>query len=100
MLNALYVSCYVKYKETHYIIVAEYANKIKLLNPLAGNDKLVVLKSNVMACTQYKPAKLVTHLNYKYLVTGSGFIISIRTGRVMQWCATDSNRMAILELAK
>ena len=88
---------FVKYKGVLHIIVgfSDDMSTFQILNPLAGNAKLMVKSSNLSA-TPYNYAKCVLHAGNKYLCTKKGTIISLKTGRVMEWDANNGNRKAIL----
>ncbi len=90
------VSAYVKYKGIVHIVVGmnETYTLFQILNPLAGNTKLMVqpAKLQPMNCS----ATCVEHNGHSYLVTKKGTIISYATGRVMNWGNKNGNRIAIL----
>lgn len=45
-------------------------------------------------------AKVIEHKGNKYVVYDDGKIVSVKTGKIMQWTSENGNRKAILELAK
>lgn len=88
---------FVKYKGVLHIVVGydDDMSTFQILNPLAGNAKLMVKGRNLSA-TPYTYAVCVLHMGNKYLCTKKGTIISLKTGRVMEWDANNGNRKAIL----
>ena len=90
--------CYVTYKGTKMLIVTEKPSKVTLINPLVGNAKVTVLKTNVIT-TNHRPAVIVAYKMARYIVTALGCIISVKTGKVMKWDDTDDNKLAILKLS-
>lgn len=88
--------CY--YKGNTYIVVKDLGDKVSLLDPLKGNNKLIVLKGNILPRPEH--AQRVTFRNSDYLVTHKLMIISVKTGRVMKWSSNDPIRNEILELYK
>ncbi|NQZ74632.1 MAG: hypothetical protein HRT61_00725 [Ekhidna sp.] len=87
---------YVKYKGTLQVIVDfnEDVTMVKILDPKT-QVKLNVSTRNVSA-TQFDPMPVVTHKGKDYLVSVKGLIISLTTGRVMKWDASNGDRKAIL----
>jgi hypothetical protein len=92
------VGTYVVYKDTVQVIVKVSLNdRVQLLNPLGGNTKVTVLRANVIG-TNYKPMTLMSYNAAFYLVSRVGTIISLKTGRVMQWVEDHGHRVAIMNL--
>jgi hypothetical protein len=83
---------FVQYKGVLHIIVdfSDDMRTFKILNPLAGNAKLMVKGENLSA-TPYTAAVCVLHAGSKYLCTKKGTIISLRTGAVMKWEANNGH---------
>ena len=87
---------YVIYKGVNMVIVDfnDNCSMFKLLNP-STQVKLMVGVKNISA-TNYTPMSAVRRNGSNYLVSKKGMIISLTTGRVMNWSTTDHNRADIL----
>jgi hypothetical protein len=91
------VSDYVTYKDTTYIVVELRGNLAVILNPLQGNTKLQVSVDKLIKRNNGNTV-VVEYRGNEYIVTHSMMIISLRTGRVMNWASTDGNHDAIIRL--
>ncbi len=89
---------YVEYKGVAYIITEDNGAMVKILNPLVGNNKLNVKRTSVKAM-RIEPAVITEYKSARYLVTLKECIISLATGKVMQWGPTNGVRIAILNNA-
>jgi hypothetical protein len=93
------IGSYIWYKGIAYIVLEMAAGSlVKILNPLASQVKLQVKMSN---CTfiDCPTAKRVTYQDRDYLVTGKDMIISLGSGRKMNWNDSHKERLDILALA-
>lgn len=91
---------YVKFKGEYYIIVEELKDgtEVKLLDPRRGNYKIKCKVSNIELTPNI--CKRVLVKGSQYLVTKNKYIVSLATGRVVQWNDSSSSRKAILALAQ
>ena len=92
---------YVTYKDKTYLVIKEFDDndKVQLLNPLEVRpqaQKVCVKQSNV-TLLPIPPATMVYHNNTDYMVTKKGLIVSMVTGKVMQWQENNGDRVAILK---
>ena len=95
-LNPHKAGHYVTYKGLTHISLND-SNVCHIMNPLAGNVKLKVCFSKLEA-TNYKPATVVRYKYREYIVTANDMIISLVSGKVMQWDEDNGDRKAILAI--
>ena len=93
-LNPHKAGHYVSYKGITHISLND-SMSCHIMNPLAGNVKLQVSFSKLEA-TNYKPATVVCYKHKEYIVTANDMIISLVSGKVMQWDEDNGDRKAIL----
>lgn len=91
------VGSYVSYKDTTHVVVELRGNLAVILNPTKGNAKLQVAVKNLVAVANGNTV-VVEYQGNEYIVTHKFTIISLRTGRVMNWAENDGNRVAIIKL--
>lgn len=91
---------YAKFKGEYYIVVEELKDgtEVKLLDPRRGNYKIKCKVSNIELTPNF--CKRVSVKGAQYLVTKYKHIVSLATGRVMQWNDSSSSRKTILALAQ
>ena len=89
---------YVTYKgATHVIVKVMLNDRVQLLNPAKSAVKVIVLRRNITP-TNYRPMVLISYNAAFYLASAVGTIISLKTGRVMQWSEDHGHRVAIMNL--
>ena len=89
------VGQYVSYKFNTHMVTKTHGYWVWIIDPRLGNVKLKVNYRNLKA-TRFPSAKVVTHQYRQFIVTGKGTIISVTTGKVMQWGEENGDRIAIL----
>ena len=95
--NNTIIGSFVKYNGTYNIVVGTDSTDrlVKILNPVKGNAKLQVLSTNLEFINTPK-APMIEHKWKMYIRTNKGTIISLTTGKVMQWGDMNGDRKDIL----